>query len=422
MKARIALTLTDAQARPLQDRAAALSALGKRLAAIPVPNAPDPASKATREADIVVTWNVLQHFYPYWDVIHVDWDQALPRALDDAARATSRASWKSALQRLLAPLEDAHITVADMAAPRSASLPITLAPVEGQWVVVATAVPEQARVGDIVTSLDGIPMPQAKERAEALASGQPSSLPWKALQNLQWGPAPTSHAFGLQHADGSTSMVTLAHTAAKKPQSAQPAPIAELKPGVWYVDLARTDMHLFTANMAKLAGARAVIYDVRGYPKDFAASKAIPAHLLKHAEHAKWMHVPRYTGPFGERAGYKDVGWNIQPVMPHFASRAIFLADSGTISQAEAIMGYVQDEKLGTIVGTTTRGVDGNVTSFDVPGKFRVVFTGMKVTHHDGVSRYHALGTRPDITVAPTIAGVRAGRDEVLDAALKMAR
>lgn len=422
LKARVALTLTDAQARASQDRAAALAALGKRLAALPAADTSGAASKAVREAGIVVTWSVLRHFYPYWDVIHVDWDRALRPALDDAGNATTRTAWKSALQRLLAPLEDAHITVIDMAAPRPASLPIALAPIEGQWVIVATTVPEQAKVGDVVTSIDGTPMPQAREQAEALVSGQPSSRSWKALQYLQWEPAAVSHAFGLKHADGSTSTVSLAHTATKMPAPTRPAPIAELKPGVWYVDVARTDLQMFATNMTKLANAHAVIYDVRGYPKDFHLSTAIPAHLLKHAENAKWMHVPRYTGPFGERAGYQDAGWGIQPATPHFTSRAIFLVDGGTISQAEAIMGYVQDEKLGTIVGTTTRGVDGDVAMFDAPGKFRVLFTGMKVTHHDGVSRYHALGTRPDVTVAPTIAGVRAGRDEVLDAALKMAR
>jgi hypothetical protein len=44
----------------------------------------------------------------------------------------------------------------------------------------------------------------------------------------------------------------------------------------------------------------------------------------------------------------------------------------------------------------------------------------MKVTHHDGSSQYHALGTPADVVVQPTVAGVRAGRDEVLDAALKL--
>ncbi|OOG38247.1 S41 family peptidase [Rhodanobacter sp. C05] len=421
LKARVALTLTDAQARPMPDRATALAALKARLAALPDPKT-GMASSAVREADIVVAWNVFRHFYPYWDVIHVDWNDALPRALADADKADSRPAQKRALQRLQAPLEDAHGTVVDTTVKKWASLPIALEPVEHQWVVVATTVPDQAHVGDVITSIDGVAMPQARERAEALMSGQPSKRPWKASQGLQWGPASESHTFGLVHANGSASTVSLAYTEQTGPLAARPAPITELKPGIWYVDAARTDIAQFSANFAQMASARAVIYDVRGYPKDFNVSHAIVAHLLDHAENAKWMHIPRYVGPFGELAGYKDEGWDIQPAIPHFTSHAIFLVNGNTMSQAESIMGYVQDEKLGTIVGATTGGVNGDITSFYVPLGFRLIFTGMKVTHHDGVSRYHALGTSPDVAVSPTIAGIRAGRDEVLEAALKLAK
>jgi hypothetical protein len=419
LKARVTLTLTDAQARPSADRAASLAALKARLDAMPDPESAI-ASKAAREADVVVAWNVLRHFYPYWDVIHADWNRELPRALADADRANSRTMQKQVLRRLLVPLEDAHGTVFDTTMKGGAALPIALAPAGHRWVVAASSVPEQARVGDVVTSIDGTPMPQAAEDLEALASGQPSSLTWKALQLVHYGARGESRRFGLQHADGSTSTETFAYSEKALPAAARPQPIAELRPGIWYVDVSRTNLAMYSARTAQLAGAHAVIYDMRGYPKDFQLSKAILAHLLKHPERARWMHVPRYIGPFGELAGYSDMGWDIQPAEPHFASRAIFLADGGTISQGEAVMGYVQDDKLGTIVGSTTRGVDGNITTFTVPSGFGVVFTGMKVTHHDGSSQYHALGTPADVVVQPTVAGVRAGRDEVLDAALKL--
>lgn len=422
LKARVALTLTDAQAQPSPQRAVSLAALKTRLGAMPDPKTAV-SSTAAREADVVVAWNVFRHFFPYWDVIHVDWERELPQALADADKATSRTAQKKVLQRLQVPLEDAHGTVFDTSIKnKSAALPIVLAPVEHRWVVVASTVPDRACIGDVVTSMDGTPMPQAANDLEALASGQSSSRSWKALQTINSGPSGESRSFGLQRADGSIRTETFAYTEATPPPQKRPAPVAELQPGVWYVDVARTDMAMFSANIANLANAHAVIYDVRGYPKDFNVSSTIPAHLLDHAEDAKWMHVPRYVGPFGKLAGYNDLGWDIQPAPPRFSSRAIFLADGGTISQAESIMGYVQDDKLGMIVGSTTRGVNGNVTAFTVPSGFGVYFTGLKVTHHDGTSRYHALGTPADVVVQPTIAGIRAGRDEVLEAALKLTR
>jgi C-terminal processing protease CtpA/Prc len=97
----------------------------------------------------------------------------------------------------------------------------------------------------------------------------------------------------------------------------------------------------------------------------------------------------------------------------------VFLTDGRAISYAESVMGYVADRKLGTIIGSTTAGANGNVTTFAVPGGFRIAFTGMRVTGHDGQTPHHLTGITPHITARKTIAGLREGRDEVLARALE---
>jgi C-terminal processing protease CtpA/Prc len=77
-------------------------------------------------------------------------------------------------------------------------------------------------------------------------------------------------------------------------------------------------------------------------------------------------------------------------------------------------MGIVEQYKLGELVGETTAGTNGNVNPFVVPGGYRISWTGMKVLKHDG-SRHHGVGIRPTVPCSPTIAGVRAGRDEILE-------
>ena len=34
--------------------------------------------------NVVISWNILKHFYPYQDVIKVNWDEILEKALIDA--------------------------------------------------------------------------------------------------------------------------------------------------------------------------------------------------------------------------------------------------------------------------------------------------------------------------------------------------
>jgi C-terminal processing protease CtpA/Prc len=81
-------------------------------------------------------------------------------------------------------------------------------------------------------------------------------------------------------------------------------------------------------------------------------------------------------------------------------------------------MGYVADRKLATIIGSPTAGANGNVATFALPGDFRLGFTGMRVTGHDGQTQHHLTGVRPNIPVEPTVAALREGRDEVLARAL----
>jgi C-terminal processing protease CtpA/Prc len=208
--------------------------------------------------------------------------------------------------------------------------------------------------------------------------------------------------------------------AAQPPAEKRPAAVAELASEIWYVDLTRARMISITPVLEKLVRARGVVFDVRGYPTD-AGAQILP-HLIEAAETDRWMHVAKVVGPFGQNAGWQSAGWNLTPQTPRLTGHVVFLTDERAISYAESVMGYVADRQLGTIVGGTTAGTNGNVATFPVPGGFTVAFTGMRVTRHDGQTPFHLIGVRPDIPVVPTLGGLRDGRDEVLERALTVIR
>jgi hypothetical protein len=196
--------------------------------------------------------------------------------------------------------------------------------------------------------------------------------------------------------------------------------VAEIEPGLWYVDVTRADMAALAPRLPAIASGTGVVFDVRGYPTD--AGYGILPHLLDAPESDLWMHVPMIVGPFGRISGFADAGWNVTPRAPRIAGRVVFLTDPRAISYAESVLGYAKDRRLGVVVGGPTAGTNGNIASFETPGGFSVTFTAMRVTRHDGKSPFHLVGVAPDVPAAPTLEGLRAGRDEVLEKGLSIAR
>lgn len=172
------------------------------------------------------------------------------------------------------------------------------------------------------------------------------------------------------------------------------------------------------ARMNELAGARGVIFDLRGYPD---SNHEVLKHLLTGPDTSDaWMRVPRIVHPDREQLlGYTEIGWGLVPAEPRITGRVVFITNARAISYAESVMGFVEGNGLGEIVGSATAGANGNVNRFTLPGDFQVTFTGMRVVKHDG-SQHHTIGVLPTVPAEPTIEGLRAGRDELLERAIEL--
>jgi C-terminal processing protease CtpA/Prc len=199
----------------------------------------------------------------------------------------------------------------------------------------------------------------------------------------------------------------------------RPATVAELEPGISYFDIDRATENDLAAALPQLAEAKAVIFDLRGYPKMVAFLAFLSAESLK----APIWQVPIVTKP--DRLGvaeYDTSGrWEVPAWSPRIKGRVIFLTDGRAISYAETVMGMVEAYKLADIVGEPTAGTNGNINPFTLPGGYLLWWTGMRVLKHDG-SRQHGIGIHPTHPVSRTIAGIAERRDEILEKALELAR
>lgn len=419
-KARVPLDLAPADALVTPAQRLALDTLKARMdASVPPPEA-TPLTPAQREADVLVAWNVYKHFYPYWMDVDVDWDAQLLPLLREADRPATRDEHRDLLRHLVSLVQDGHGQVSDRRQPLG-GVYVRVEPIEGQLIIVDSRDPA-VKPGDRIVGIAGKPVGRWLDRELRLASGSVQWRPWRAIQELTYGPRGSALPLRLERG-GRLVDVTLHYdrvVTSDMSNAVLPAPIAELRPRVWYVDLARVVRDDLQRSMDRLAYADAVLFDMRRYPKDVAATFDLLQQLIDHEEHAKWAHMAFVDGPFQQVSGYDSQGWDLQPMAPRLRGRIVFLAGGGTLSFGDSVLSYVDDEHLGIIVGSRTAGTSGDVQAITTPANYQVRFSGLRVTKHDGHTPIHLVGTAPDVWAVQTIAGFRAGRDEVIERALQV--
>jgi C-terminal processing protease CtpA/Prc len=403
---------------------AAVEATAKVATRLPEPTRGPQGSgedRATRLGDVALAWGVFQHFYPYFDVVGTDWRAELPRALLTAATDTDAAAFSRTLNRMVAALKDGHGYVQDWnsAGSSNPSLGLTLL---GETPVVKFSTGSAASVptGSRILSVDGeaVAVRMARLRSE-ISAANPGWMAVRLERQLLLGPAGTRVRLEVALPSGETvnREVPREKGGGQQVDPRLPAQVAELRPGIWYVDLDRISDQEFEKALPSLAAAKGVIFDLRGYPK---MGPSFLQHLTDNTLESAYWNVPIVTQPDGQ--GWEwDLRrrWTLPPLGPRIGGKVAFLTGGGAISYAESCLGIVEAYKLAEIVGEPSAGTNGSVNPFTLPGGFYISWTGMKVLKHDD-SRHHGVGILPTVPVSPTLKGLAEGRDEVLEMGLKV--
>jgi C-terminal processing protease CtpA/Prc len=89
------------------------------------------------------------------------------------------------------------------------------------------------------------------------------------------------------------------------------------------------------------------------------------------------------------------------------------------MSSAEYQTMALQTARGARVIGSQTSGADGNVSEIVLPGGLKTRISGIGILYPDGTETQRE-GVKIDKVVKPTIEGITAGRDEVMEAAIKM--
>lgn len=372
-----------------------------------------------RLGNIINIYNVFQHFYPYFDVVDVNWEKEFETALKSAYNDTEPYNYWVTLKKFTAKLKDGHVRV-----NKSTNTNIYLPPFKWEWLENKLVITEvfdnnlSLKTGDIVTKIDNQDAKKYFEEINStISAGTKGWLDFRATTESLLG-----------EKDAEITLTTLKSIFTIKRnltiqeyfnQEHQNPAYSQLDNNIYYLNLDAIEMDTINKLLPQLEKCSAIICDLRGYPNE---NHDFISYLLKSDDTSKaWMQIPQIIYPNQKNiTSYQKEGWELKAQKPYLGDKKIvFIVDGSAISYAESYMSFIEGYKLATIVGQPTAGTNGDINPFRLHGGYSISWTGLKVVKHDG-SQHHGVGIIPNIYVTKTIEGIKTGKDEFLEKAIEI--
>ena len=384
-------------------------------------------------------WNMVEYWFPYRDLIDGDWDACLREFATRLLGAKSHDAYAREMMALIARISDTHanlISSLQLQPPGgSAALPVTLRFIERRAMVVAYANPRLGpasglKIGDIVSTIDGVPVDalvtrwrpmfavsndatRQRDMARALGRGEPGRARLTVLRGTD--------KLGLNVERVPRDSLDRAlvprdplDRARERVHDHPGPPFRQLSDELVYLKLSTARLDEVSRYLDGMRGAKCIVIDIRNYPGD-PVGFALEGNLVKTT-----TPFARFTVGDVDNPGSFSMGTvaSIRPSDPYVEGAVALLVDEVTQSQAEFTAMALRTRPGAIVVGSQTAGADGNVSRIPLPGGEWTRFSGIGVFYPDGRPTQR-VGIVPDLEVRPTIAGTRAGRDEVLEAAVR---
>lgn len=374
-------------------------------------------------------WNAARYFFPYMYVNDGDWNTVLPEFIPRLIAAKDAAQYHLTLVELTTRLRDTHVGGGSPEVVRA--MGSRFPPFEPRFIegkVVVWRLPRGApadggglKVGDVITQADGVAMEQRRrDLTKYVAAGNQAALHRKLVASMlrERGDSVTYTI------DRDGKSMTLRAAMAPVPTGPTPPktyPVTELarmlpNSSIGYINMGDINTNQVDSAIAIVKNATGIVMDVRNYPRGTMYMFAnffnpTPRAFVKFTSvdttypgAVKW--TPLMSA--GLNAGNPDA----------FKGRVAILVDERTQSHAEFSVMALRTAPQNRVIGSQTAGADGNITRLSLPSGFRTLFTGLGVFYPDG-TKTQRIGIVPDIEVRPTLKGLRAGRDEVLERAIQ---
>lgn len=365
-------------------------------------------------------WNAIEYFFPYKYMMDKNWDSVLLDYIPGIQQASNELEYHLAMKEFLININDSHGFMSSTVFSTWDGLdftPFRLIEIDGQAVISKTiATNPDFSPGDIVLGLDNLTMAEYEDSLLKYVHCSNEAISYRNLYRMV--------SFG----NGGNFEVTIDDGSNIQTITAERGDFTEelyvytgetwwdtvLEGGckMGYVHMGNLETSQVATMMEELGDSDGIIFDIRNYPNG--TLWTLVNYLYETSLHIANFTVPdaQYPGTFDWESAYIGYGTN-EP----YQGKVIILFNEDTQSQAEYTCMGLEQHPNSFKIGSQTSGADGNICYMDLPGGIRGYFTGLGTFYPD-YTETQRIGIVPDIEVRPSIAGLKEGRDEVLETAL----
>ncbi len=382
-------------------------------------------------------WAVVNYFFPYKEFMGEDWNDTLREFIPRMEGAKDAVDYNLAVAEMITHIHDSHGSATSPVLRKyfgDASAPVRVRMIEGLPVITGFTNTDAARdagleIGDVILKVDGEDADRRiAERLKYTAHSTPQSGMFYATErSLVRGPKDSTAILTVRDLHDQVREVKVSRKAEYMPktQGDRTGDVLRMLPGnIGYADLDRLPASRVDEMFEKFKDCPAIIFDDRGYPQGTAWQIAPRLTEKTNVVAAMFRRRDPMSPDFpnGELFSSQEVTTFLQRLPRtdkwRYHGKTVMLIDERTISQAEHTGLFLETANGTKFIGSPTQGANGDVTNLVVPGGIYVRFSGQGVWHADG-RQLQRVGLQPIVEVRPTLAGIRAGKDEVLDKAIE---
>lgn len=379
-------------------------------------------------------WGAVRYFFAYKDLIDDDWDKIFAEYLPKVIAAQDARAYHLTLAELISHLSDSNALVSSAVLSSyfgEASPSVRVRLIEKKPVLVQLSDEARqagAKLGDVITKIDGEnSVERIRREANYLSASTPAGLGDLVARTLLNGASNTPVRLNVARAGGLEAEYALPRTPLTEKPFERPAGNAErsLPGSVAYLDLDHLSSEQIHTAYQRFQNARAIIFDLRGncnadpyqlteaFPEGFGRQSSIVTGPVANEPDLPSHNIDTATSSYFRLIRIPKPGNSVPP----FGGKVVLLIDERTRGLSEQALLLLSAAARVQTVGNPSGGAPSEATELHLPGNLFVSFSGQDVRLTNG-GAIQRQGIQPVLTAPVTLAGVRAGRDEVLDVAL----